>query len=414
MRTLRTTTALAALLLASPAMAQTELTYMMWGDPPEIAVWEAIVADFEASHPDISVKVEVADWDSYWDKLRVTTVGGNPPDIFAMDAPLYPDWQSRNTLLDLSPYLAKEPETLNGVYPGPLSAYQLEAGTFGLPRDFQTIVLYYNKAMFDAAGVAYPDDSWTLDDLRAAAKTLTLDKDGDGQTDQWGLSVELLDMEPMWGPVIYGYGGAPIDDARSKTLLAETPDAWTYLSGFNLDDGSIMSAEDLESYGYDGFLAGVAAMTFSGHWVVPAYSDLAFDWDVAPFPKGPVERATLVNSAGIVISSATRHPDEAWEFVQFVISEVGQSKLTELGFAIPVLEAVATSPVYLQQAAKGSHKVFLDALDYAHTKPSFRGYEEWATVVGDNLSAVWLGDMSIEDALAEIPPAADDALAANQ
>ena len=146
-------------------MAQTELTYMMWGDPPEMAVWQKLVDAFEAKNPDISVKVEVSDWDSYWDKLRVTTVGGNPPDVFAMDGPLYPDWQSRGSLLDLSPYLEKAPETLDGVFPGPLTAYQLEAGTFGLPRDFQTIVLYYNKAMFDAAGVAYPDDSWTLDDL---------------------------------------------------------------------------------------------------------------------------------------------------------------------------------------------------------------------------------------------------------
>lgn len=415
MRTLRVTAAAAVLMLAGPAMAQTELTYMMWGDPPEIAVWEAIVADFEALHPDISVKVEVADWDSYWNKLRVTTVGGNPPDIFAMDAPLYPDWQSRGSLLDLSPYLAKEPATLDGIYPGPLAAYQLEVGTFGLPRDFQTIVLYYNKAMFDAAGIAYPDESWTLDTLREAAKTLTLDTNGDGQTDQWGLGTELLDMEPMWGPVVFGYGGAPIDAAHTKTTLAEGPaaDAWAYLDGF-YQDGSIMSAEDLESYGYDGFLAGVAAMTFSGHWVVPGYNDLAFDWDVAPFPKGPAERATLVNSAGIVVSSTTKHPDEAWKFVQFVVSEAGQTKLSELGFAIPVLDAVATGPAYLEQAAKGNHKVFVDALDYAHTKPSFRGYEEWATVIGDTLSAVWVGDMSMDDALAEIPAAADEALANNQ
>ena len=417
MKALLMSTALAAFgLWSSASLAETNLTYMMWGDPPEIAVWEAIVAEFETANPDIKVKVEVADWDSYWDKLRVTTVGGNPPDIFAMDAPLYPDWQSRGSLLNLTPYLDAAPATLEGVYPGPLSAYQLEAGTFGLPRDFQTIVLFYNKAMFDAAGVAYLDDSWTLDDLRTAAKALTIDKDGDGQTDQWGLSTELWDMEPTWGSVLYGYGGAPLNADNTKTTLADGPavDAWTYLSQFYLEDGSIMSAEDLESYGYDGFLAGVAAMTFSGHWVVPGYSSLEFDWDVAPFPKGPAGRATLVNSAGIVISSTTPNPDAAWKFVQFVISEKGQSKLTELGFAIPVIDKVANSPVYLQQAAKGNHKVFLDALQYAHTKPSFRGYEEWSAVVGDTLGLVWTGEMSIADALAEIPAAADEALANNQ
>jgi len=417
MRTLLTTTALAGLaLFANPAMAQTELTYMMWGDPPELAVWQQIVDDFEAAHPDIKVKVEVSDWNSYWDRLRITTAGGDAPDIFAMDAPIYPDWQGRGSLLDLTPYLTAEPGVLDGVYAGPLAAYQLEAGTFGLPRDFQTIVLYYNKAMFDAAGIAYPDDSWTLEQFREAAKALTLDTDGDGNTDQWGVSTELLDMEPAWAAAVYGYGGAPISDDHTKTLLAEgtAVDAWTLLSGMYLEDGSIMKEEDLESYGWDGFLAGVAAMTFSGHWVIPAYQELAFDWDVAPYPAGPAGRATLVNSAGIVISSSTPHPDEAWEFVKFVISEGGQSKLTELGFAIPVLEAVATSPVYLEQAAKGNHKVFLDALEYARTKPSFKGYEEWSGIVGEELAMVWSGDKSIEDALADIPPAADAVLDANQ
>lgn len=416
MRTLLTVTAMMSLALILPAQAQTKLTYMMWGDPPELAVWQQIVDEFEATHPDISVSVEVSDWSSYWDRLRVMTVGGNAPDVFAMDAPIYPDWQSRGSLLDLTPYIAANPGMLDGIYPGPLAAYQLKQGTFGLPRDFQTIVLYYNKDMFDAAGVAYPTDDWTLDDLRAAAKALTLDNDGDGKIDQWGLSVELLDMEPMWGPVVYGHGGKPISEDRTRTLLAEGPavDAWAYLKGLALDDRSVMSAEDLESYGYDGFLAGVAAMTFSGHWVVPAYNDLAFNWEVAPFPAGPAERATLVNSAGIVVSSATKHPDEAWEFVKFVVSEAGQSKLTELGFAIPVLKAVATSPVYLEQAAKGNHRVFLDALDYAHTKPSFKGYEEWSGIVGEELSMVWTGQESMDDALANIPPAADDVLSANR
>lgn len=309
MKALLSATALAAFALSATAsFAETNLTYMMWGDPPEIAVWEAIVGEFEAANPDIKVKVEVSDWDSYWDKLRVTTVGGNPPDVFAMDAPLYPDWQSRGSLLDLSPYLKAAPETLNGVYPGPLSAYQLAAGTFGLPRDFQTIVLFYNKAMFDAAGVAYPDDSWTLDDLRAAAKKLTIDKDGDGHTDQWGLGTELWDMEPMWGPVVYSYGGAPISADFKKTTLGEAPaaEAWKFLADFRLDDGSVMSTEDLESYGNDGFLAGVAAMTFTGHWNVPGYSALTFDWDVTPFPRArPAAPRWSIAPAS---SSARLHP----------------------------------------------------------------------------------------------------------
>ena len=156
---------------------------MMWGSPEELEVWKAIVADFEAANPNIAVKVEVSDWDSYWNKLKTLYAGGTPPDVFAMDGPLYPDWQSRGVLLNLQPYIDKSPGLLDGLYPNTLAAYQRADGYYGLPRDFQTIVLYYNKDMFDAAGLPYPDESWTLDKLRETAKALTKDNDGDGRTD---------------------------------------------------------------------------------------------------------------------------------------------------------------------------------------------------------------------------------------
>ena len=114
--------------LASAAHADTELTFMMWGDPPEIAVWEQVVADFHAGHPDITVKVEVANWDSYWDKLWVQTAGGDAPDVFAMDGPIYPDWHSRGALLNLQPFTDADPTALAGVYDGPLQTYKLDDG----------------------------------------------------------------------------------------------------------------------------------------------------------------------------------------------------------------------------------------------------------------------------------------------
>lgn len=401
----------ASALCATGALAETNLTYMMWGDPPEIAVWEALVAAYHETHPNVNISVEVADWDSYWEKLRVQTVGGDAPDIFAMDAPIYPDWQSRGTLLNLQPYLDANPTVLSGLFEGPLSSYKVDGAYYGLPRDFQTIVMFYNKAMFDAAGLDYPNADWTLEDLRTAADALTLDTNGDGKTDQWGIGTELWDMEPFWGPVVYAYGGDIINSDYNHTMMTEgsARDGFDYIDTL-VKSGAIMSDEDLESYGYDGFLAGVAAMTFSGHWVIPGYNDLGFDWAVAEFPAGPAGRATLVNSAGIVVSSQSKHPDEAADFVSYVVSEEGQSILAQLGFAIPVNKAAASGPAYLEQSSRGNHRLFLDALSYAHTKPSFRGYEEWSELVGEGLSLIWTGEMDVEGGLEEVAATADDAL----
>jgi multiple sugar transport system substrate-binding protein len=141
--------------------AKTEVSYMGWGDPAELEVWNKIIADFEAANPDITVKVEVSDWDSYWTKLKTLLAANTPPDIFAIDAPYYLDYKTKGVLLNLQPYIDANSGMLDGLYPQTLQAYQTADGYFGLPRDFQTIVLFYNKTMFDAAGVAYPTDKWT-------------------------------------------------------------------------------------------------------------------------------------------------------------------------------------------------------------------------------------------------------------
>jgi multiple sugar transport system substrate-binding protein len=406
-------TAILLALAAPTAQAETEITFQLWGSPQEGEVWTRVAEAFHAENPDISVKVEVADWDSYWEKLRVLVAGGTPPDVFAMDAPLYPDWQSRGALLNLQPYLDADPAALDGVFPVTLEAYKTPEGYFGLPRDFQTIVLYYNKDMFDAAGVAYPTEAWTWDDLRSAAKTLTLDKDGDGTTDQWGFWAEAYDQEPFWGSVIWSHGGDIVDLAAGKTLI-DSPEAaagFEFIRAMWLDDKSMPTSSQLAQYGYDGFLSGISAMGVSGHWSVPDYAAAGLNFDVAPLPSGPAGRVTGVNSAGFVISSATKNPDAAWAFVKFATGKVGQSELSKLGFAIPIRESVAASDAYLQQAAPINHQMFVDALAYARVKPVFRGYEDWSGAVGDALTTIWEEDAAVPDALAEAVAGGDDALA---
>lgn len=411
-----TTTATALILCASMAQAETQVTYLLWGSPEEGKVWKTIADSFHAAHPDITVNVEVADWDSYWEKLRVQMAGGTPPDIFAMDAPLFPDWQSRGVLLNLQPYLDAEPALLDGVYPLTLQAYKTADGMFGLPRDFQTIVLYYNKDMFDAAGLAYPTDAWTYDDLRTAAKALTLDKNGDGTIDQWGFWDGGYDMEPFWGSLVWANGGEVVDAAAGKTLIGspEATAAFQFLSDMWLTDKSMPTEQQLAQYGWDGFLAGVSAMGVSGHWSVPEYSTAGFKWDIAPMPIGPAGRATGVNSAGFVIAKDSKNPEAAWDFVKYAFSDAGQSELAKIGLAIPVREAVANSPAYLDQPVKIDHSLYVKALDYAHMKPVFKGYEEWSTAVGDALMMIWNGEVSVEEGLAEAVAGGDDALARNR
>jgi multiple sugar transport system substrate-binding protein len=405
---------LAFVLAASTAYAETNITYQMWGSPQEAEAWKVVVKGFEAAHPDIKVTVEVADWDSYWEKLRVQFAGGTPPDVFAMDAPLFMDWQSRDVLLNLQPYLDADPTLFDGVYPATLTAYKVGDAYYGLPRDFQTIVLYYNKDMFDAAGVGYPTADWTYEDLRAAAKKLTLDKNGDGTVDQWGFWDGGYDMEPFWGALVWAYGGEVIKDGATMIGSPEATTAFQLMHDMWAVDKSMPTEQQLAAYGWDGFLSGVSAMGVSGHWSVPEYSTVAFKWDIAPMPKGPAGRATSVNSAGFVIAKDSKAPDAAWEFVKYAFSDAGQSELAKIGLAIPVRKSVAESAAYLDQATKIDHSLYVQALDYAHQKPVFKGYEEWSAAVGDALHMIWTDEMSVQDGLAEAVAGGDDALSRNK
>ena len=396
--------------------AKAEITFSMWGAPEELVVWKQIVADFEAANPGIKVNVEVSDWDSYWSKLKTQLAAGTPPDLFAMDAPLYLDYQSRGVLLNLQPYIDKSPDMLKDVYPQTLKAYQTSDGYYGLPRDFQTIVLFYNKDMFDKAGLAYPTADWTWDDLRAAAKKLTLPADASGKK-QFGFIFDQWDMEVGWSEALWSYGGDIITPDHTKTLIGEPKarPAWQLLNDMVFVDKSVPDANEVGQYGGDLFQSGTAAMTPMGHWSVPGYNTAGFKYDVAPMPKGPAGQATSVNSAGFVVSKASKNPDAAFKFIQYTLSAAGQTRLAELGFACPVLKTVAESPVFLQQTGSNlNQKVFLDALAYAHMKPVFKGYDEWAAAVGDGLGAAWRGEADINKTLDEVVTQADAVLAKNK
>ncbi|HLO28181.1 MAG TPA: sugar ABC transporter substrate-binding protein [Anaerolineales bacterium] len=398
------------------ASQKADITMMMWGDPAELEVWNKIVADFHTSNPNITVKVDVSDWESYWTKLKTLLSASTPPDVFAMDAPLYLDYQSRGVLLNLQPYLDKNPDLLKGVYPQTLEAYKTPDGMFGLPRDFQTIVLFYNKDMFDAAGVAYPTADWTYDDLRNAAKQLTKDSNGDGKIDQFGFYSDLWDMELIWSEGIWAYGGDIINADHTKTLVGEPKahEAWQLFHDMMFEDKSWPDSNTAGEYGGDPFLAGVAAMTTIGHWAVPGYAEVKFKWDVAPMPKGPSGQTTSVNSAGFVVAKDSKSPDAAFEFLKYVLSEPAQKRLAELGFACPVLKSVAESDAFLKQSTPINHKVFLDSLAFAHMKPVFKGYDEWSSAIGDGMAGIWTGEAELDPTLDEAVKAADEVLAKNK
>jgi multiple sugar transport system substrate-binding protein len=395
-----------------PSAEKVDLTFSVWGDPEELAILQEIADDFTKENPNVNITVNVSDWDTYWDKLQTQLAAGTPPDVFAMDAPLYPDYQSRGVLLNLQPYIQRDNFDLSDFYETSLTCYQTPDGYYGLPRDIQPSVMYYNKDMFDEAGVPYPDDTWTWDTLIEMGQKLTKDRDGDGTTDQFAIWSDLWDMELYWASAIWQNEGEILNADYTKTLLGEPAamGAWQYFHDLIFKYKIMPTPSVAEQFG-DPFESGNAAMTPAGHWVVPLYSKVDFKWGVAPLPKGKT-RASIVNSVGFVVAKDSKNPDESWAFLKHLIGKPGQTKVTSLGLGVPALKSIANSDVYLkQQTADINHKLFLDTMDYARVKPCFKGYDEWATLFGDGMNSVWLGEAELGPTLDELIPQGDQILA---
>src|SRR5258705_9771576 len=136
-----------------------------------------------------------------------------------MDGPLFPDYQSRDVLLDLKPFIDRDGYDLGQLADQAVGDFTTAGGQFGLPRDLNVIALFYNKAMFDAASVPYPDDTWDWAKLVEVAHRLTVDANGDGKPDQWGFYTETSDMENYRRSLVWQNGGDICSPDGNSTQL---------------------------------------------------------------------------------------------------------------------------------------------------------------------------------------------------
>ncbi|MEZ4517363.1 MAG: extracellular solute-binding protein [Chloroflexota bacterium] len=156
------------------AMEPVELTYFTFSAAPDhLEDLDAMIAAFSEQHPEISVKVETAPFDDYFTKLQTLIAGGTAPDVFELNYENFVTYADKGILLDLSPLMAAD-ESLdtNIYYPRALEAFTYDGKQEGLPATFSTVVMFYNKDLFDAAGLDYPTNDWTWDDVRAAAEQI--------------------------------------------------------------------------------------------------------------------------------------------------------------------------------------------------------------------------------------------------
>ena len=342
------------------------VTFAYPANPETNRTYREIVRRFNEKNPDIKIRIMDIPSNGYSAKILTMVAGGVSPDVIWTHEMLYHQYVKKGILEDLTPYIEKsESFRLDDCYSNVVDLYRFKGRQYGLPFTFSPIVLWYNKDLFDEAGVEYPDASWDWNDFLEAAKKLTRDKNGDGRIDQFGY---VMSMSPnRWGPWIWQNGGRMMSEDGGRCLfdMPETVEAIRFyadLMNKHHVAPTMMELQD-QSTG-DLFRTGKVAMMSEARWGVPkAREEMRFNWDVAPLPKGRM-RATANPTAGWSIISRGKHKEAAWRFVEFLLSPECQ-RMPLQGGGIPILKSVAEEKIGTKSDAPPAHDgIFLDAVEY--------------------------------------------------
>ena len=385
------------------------ITYGIWAGTQTPAMKE-IAAAFEKENPNIKVKVQESPWPEFWSTLQTGAAGGTAPDAFWMLAQQIRPYAAGGQLLDISDAIKSEKVDLNNYPKAVLDLYdQGDGKIYGLPKDVDTNAVWYNKAMFDAAGVDYPAADWTWADFRSTAKKLT-----DSAAGTWGVAAPL-DYQGGYYNSIFQAGGQVISD-DGKTSEIDSPEAqagikfWTDLQA----DGSSPTLQQLsDTEGETMFEQGKVAMYVSGaYWALQLYNnkEISGDVDVAPLPTG-VKQATVSSGITNVGYVGTKHPEETKKFLLFASGKEAADIQAKSGAVLPAFKGTEKTWMAAMPEFKNL-QVFIDALAYAVPLPVQGNAAEWQGLQADYLTSAWNGTESVADATKKYAAAIDEVLAA--
>ena len=384
------------------------ITYGTW-DAAQLPAVEAQIAAFNEVHPNITVEPQVVPWDDYWTKLQTSAAGGAAYDVFWLNTRNLPIYASQGIIVPIQS-LVDDGSIDPSAYPEALiDAYTFEETIYAIPRDFDTIGLYYNRDLFDAAGVEYPTGDWTWDDLRTAAEALTI-MDGDTAS-QWGYASPLGDQEGYFN-LIKQNGGEILNAEQTEAMLAEEAacEAIHFAGDFIADGLSPSVATQQTNDPHEAlFPAGVIAMIPGGSWNALTFSQANPAIAVAPLPQGKT-RASAIHGIGNVIWSGSQNQCAAMEWVKFLASAEAELILGQTGTVIPAMEGQQED--WVASIPSMDLQIFIDAVDYTFPLPSPLAGPEWGDDVMEVLIEGWSGGIPREEICVRANEAANAALSA--
>lgn len=385
------------------------ITVAIWDEGQKNGLQQ--IMDEWSKESSIKVNIDVVDWSKYWSMVEEGAANGNLPDVFWMHSNVAQMYMENGALLDLSDRIANSDKIeLKNYYQGVVNLYQHDGKQYAVPKDIDTIALWYNKTIFDEMGVEYPNDKWTWNDFAEAAARLT-------NEDHWGTAIRTNENQEGFYNTIYSMGGYVISNDK-KSSGFDDPNTIKAITLFTdmIAAGSCPDYDTVvDTNPGDLFKEGKTAMAINGSWMLAGYRDneyIAKNCDIAvlPFTNDPSDRVSIYNGLGWAAAADGKNADAAWSLIEFLGSKEAQIMQAKLGVTMSAY--VGTSDDWVKSVDcfdLNGHMQMLDA------KLVFRPYSKntvvWEDLITEKLKDAWTGERPAEDVCKDIAKEMNEILA---
>ena len=355
---------------AKPAASAEEVT-IRWRTRPdnqaEQDVYQKISDEIDAKLPNVKLVYDPSPVQGYLDKLTTELSSGTAPDITWIPGASLADYGSKGVLLDMMPFASKDSTfKLTDYYDAPMKELEKDGKLWGLPRDISTMVMYYNKDMFKAAGLPDPAEQaakgeWTWDNFLKASEAMT-----DPAKGTYGFS--MSNWWGLWGWFVNAAGGSLFNADRTACGL-DTPEAIAGLQFMTdiFNKYNVSPPPGAEGgVGETDFHAGKVGMFPNGRWMTPSVRQDAFDWGVVEMPQLSADKkSTWLFWGPYVVNAKAKNPEAAWAVLKELTSPEVQGKIAALGTNIPSNKAQSAVDAFLNSKPPADNTPFIKGADYA-------------------------------------------------
>lgn len=399
-----TMAAVTALSLGMCACASDEtatLRVLNWGNTQEEAIANDAIARFNEEYPNVTVEqtcVPVDSWSDFVQKWITMCTSGEAPDVISLGLEAAQMAVSNDLLMPLNEIVEADEGLKNLVdneyAQSLLDGFSVDGNLYGLPNGTQTMLIYYNKAMFDEQGVDYPTDGWTWDDFMETAKAMTYEDADGNKIYGFGLSSSYFQLTPWW----VTNSAYPTDEEGKPSLNSEAMVASAEFLNSMVTEG--VTPDPISSDVYTMFGGKQLAMVGAGRWVLNTWQDSGFtaaDFDCVQWPV-QTEEGSVYGGSAWCIGSQTEYKELATALVKEMVSEETLTAVAAGGQQVPPTESLATDTEIMGTVPDnimGIWKAVTIASPVA--APTYFGDLEQALLRG--MENIFSGSMSAQEAL---------------